>query len=182
MRVSRCSPSGPRSQHRYDNRGDHYEAAALRSRNVRSHRGRGRSSSCRAFLALLRDSWVGPRQVLVERELHEVASWRSRCAANSMAAQTFSGVSSERSSTTSSVVIPAARYSSTSWTAMRVPASPHEHRDHHPRRLQQPTGHPPFEWRRPNGHLESPRPARSGTPVRWPASARRRCGTAGCRG
>lgn len=55
-----------------------------------------------------------PGEVLVEQELHAVASRRSRSAANSIAARTSSGVSSGKSATISSVVIPEARYSRTS--------------------------------------------------------------------
>lgn len=56
-----------------------------------------------------------PGQVLVEQQLHtEGATRRSRNAANSSAARTCSAVSSGKSLTISSVVIPPARYSNTS--------------------------------------------------------------------
>src|SRR4051812_13650235 len=65
-----------------------------------------------------------PGQVLVKQQPHAgVASRRSRTAANSIAARTWSSVSSGKPPTISAVVIPPARCSSTSQTVMRVPTN-----------------------------------------------------------
>src|SRR5882672_7843352 len=62
-------------------------------------------------------------QVLVEEQLHatELARRRSRAAANARAARMSSRARSGKSLRISSSVIPPARYSSTSYTVMRVP-------------------------------------------------------------
>src|SRR5258705_13873900 len=62
-------------------------------------------------------------QVLVKQQRHatELASRRSRAAANARAARMSSRVRSGKSLRISSSVIPPARYSSRSYTVMRVP-------------------------------------------------------------
>lgn len=63
-----------------------------------------------------------PRQVLVEQQPHAgVANRRSRSAAKANAARTWASVSSGKSATMSAVDMPAARYSRTSYTVIRVP-------------------------------------------------------------
>src|SRR5262245_29968966 len=67
--------------------------------------------------------WQSRRKILVKQEFHagKVANLRSRSAANARQARMSSSVRSGNSATISSGVIPPARYSNTSVTAIRKP-------------------------------------------------------------